>query len=151
MIDLGAYDWKDRISIPEIEPWPALREGESRNVTVNTSGADGRDGKPGHPGMNGDGTMPPETASRQDGSKRSKQTIDYANAPLSVQVSSSITMKGKAPVPSDYNPFTEVIKGHMYLIRVVDGGNDHYILMRVDDLIRGERASISYFRFPAER
>lgn len=145
MIDLGAYNWNDKFTVPELEPWPALKPGEKRTVTINTSGADGRDGAPGKPGRNADGSLPLETANGSGKSSRPKQTIDYANAPLSRQVSSSIIMAGKAPVPDKYTPFTEAIRGHMYFIRVVDGKNDHYIILRVDDLIRGSKASISYF------
>ena len=145
MIDLGAHDWNDRIEVPEVEPWPALKQGENRTITINTSGADGRDGAAGRPGRNADGSFPVETTSRGRKASRPKQMVDYANAPLDRQVSSSITMSGKAPIPDKYNPFTEVIKGHMYFIHVVDGENDHYILLRVDDLVRGSKASISYF------
>jgi hypothetical protein len=153
MIGLGAHDWNDRFSIPEVEPWPALKEGETRTIIVNTSGVDGKDGEPGRPGKpgaNADGTVtvePPRAT--PSAPKRAKQTIDYGKSPLSVQVSSTINVKGKAPVASSYNPFTDAKKGHMYLIRVVNRESDDYILLRVDDLVRGEKASISYFRFPA--
>lgn len=148
MIDLGEHDWTDRFTIPEVEPWPALNEGETRTIIVNTSGADGRDGEPGKNGANADGTVSVEPPRPTPAPKRPKQTIDYGRAPLSVQVSSTITVRGKAPVASSYNPFTEAKKGHMYLIRVMDRENDYYILLRVDELVRGEKAGISYFRLP---
>lgn len=148
MIDLGAHDWKDRFTIPEIEPWPALKAGETRTIVINASGAAGKGGVPGKTGINADGTASIEPPRLSPESKRPKQTIDYARAPLSAQISSTISVKGKAPVASSYNPFTEAKKGSMYLIRVVDRDNDYYILFRVDELERGEKASISYFRFP---
>ena len=148
MIDLGEHNWGDRFTIPEVEPWPALNEGETRTIIVNTSGADGKDGAPGKNGANADGTLSVESPRPTASPKRPKQTIDYGRAPLSVQVSSTITVKGKAPVASSYNPLTEAKKGHIYLIRVVNREHDYYILLRVDDLVRGEKAGISYFRLP---
>ena len=50
-------------------------------------------------------------------------------------------------IPSAYNPYIEIKKGHIYAIRVVNGLNDFYILIRIDDLIRGTKASISYKKF----
>ena len=145
MIDLGSYNWNDKFTVPEVEPWPELQPGETRSVTINTSGADGRDAAPGRSGTNADGSIPLETARGKSKQARAKQTIDYANAPLSRQVSSSIVMAGKAPVPDKYTPVTEALKGHMYFIRVLDGQNDNYILLRVDEVVRGSKISISYF------
>ena len=148
IIDLGEHNWGDRFTIPEVEPWPALKEGETRTIIVNTSGADGKDGESGKNGANADGTpsvAPPRAA---PAAKRPKQIIDYGREPVSVQVSSTITVKGKAPVASSYSPLIEAKKGHMYLIRVVNRLHDHYILLRVDELVRGEKAGISYLRLP---
>ena len=36
MIDLGSYNWNDKFTVPEVEPWPELQPGETRSVTINT-------------------------------------------------------------------------------------------------------------------
>lgn len=136
MVDLGQHKWSDAFTIPEIEPWAALKPGETRHVMINTSGADGA------PGRNADGSI-----ASQSSSKKPVQTIDYANAPLTRQVTSTIRMGGKLEKSDNFTPLTEVKKEHMYLVRVVDSLNDHYILFRVDDVTRGEKVMLSYFSF----
>lgn len=151
MIDLGKRDWNEKFSIPEIEPWSQLKPGETRSITVNTSGADGRhgaDGAPGLPGRNADGSFPIEIPRNTKSTPRGAvQPEDFGKAPVNRQVTSTITISGKSARSDKYDPFIEVRKGHMYLIRVVDTNNDHYILLHVDDLTRGEKVSVSYISF----
>ncbi|HYJ47312.1 MAG TPA: hypothetical protein VEV81_11935, partial [Pyrinomonadaceae bacterium] len=53
--DLGALSWTDSFRVPAVEPFPELKAGEQRNITVDVSGADGKPGRAGGPGLNGDG------------------------------------------------------------------------------------------------
>lgn len=128
MIDLGQHSWDETIGIPSIEPWPELKPGENRNVTFNTSGA-GRG-----------------------------QPIDYGKASLTTQVSSTVTQTGTASgglvrtgkvVKADtYTPVIEAKKNHVYLVHILDKKWNYYLLFRVDDLVRGEKAVLSFKRVP---
>jgi len=143
MIDLGAHSWTDNFTIPEVEPWPALKPGERRNIIINTSGANAGSGK----NKNGDN---PKTDSTKKSEKPDKldQKVDYAHSPLDRQVTSTISVQGKAAAkPDSYTPVIEVRSGHMYLVHVVNSGDDHYVLLRADDIIRGEKVSVSFFTF----
>ena len=132
--DLGKLDWTDDFEVPAIQPWSRLRRGESRNISVNVSGADGQDGAP---GMNGDGTYTP---SERRGVKRE----GFADKPIDKQVSAARKTESGSAYPEKYMPFIEVKKGHIYGVRVVNAASDFYLLIRVDDLLRGVRANISY-------
>ncbi len=132
-IDLGELQWSDQFKIPEIEPWPKLLPGESRHITVNTSGADGAHGKP---GQNADGTYPSEVL-------RPVVREGFADKPVNQQVQTTVKTSNGL-VPSAYNPYIQIKKDHIYAFHVVDDLNDFYILVRIDDLIRGTKASISY-------
>lgn len=114
MIDLGKYNWTDKISLPEVEPWPKLGPGEQRNIRIDASGTPGPGNK----------TMAHETIERQ--------------------VSSNISMNGTVVRADGFTPLSEVKKGHMYLARVVDRAHDHYVLLRVDDVTRGTKVAISF-------
>ena len=144
MIELGKYVWKDKFSIPEIEPWSELKPGEQRHIMINVSGRDGADGAP---GRNADGSY--ATASGQRPTKKAEQSVAYADSPLSRQVTSTITMSGKSVRGDAYGPFNEVKLGYMYLVHVVNRRNDHYVLIRIEELVRGEKVIFSYFRFPS--
>jgi hypothetical protein len=133
MIELGKYNWTDKFNIPEVEPWSELKPGEQRHITIALYGADGK------PGRNADGSYPSGPPPRPGN----------ANAPLSRQVTSTITMSGKSVRGDGYMPFNEVKLGHMYLVHVVNTRVDHYVLIRVDELIRGEKVVFSYFKFPS--
>jgi hypothetical protein len=116
--DLGALYWSDSFSVPVVEPFPILKEGEQRRVTVDASGADGADGAP---GADGDGvvrTQPPPRRPKRDG------------------------------VPKVDPVFVKAIAGHMYVIRVVDDTDDFYVLFRVESLVRGDNCTITWKRVP---
>ena len=38
MKELGKYDWSDSFKVPALEPLPELKEGEQRNISVDSSG-----------------------------------------------------------------------------------------------------------------
>ena len=141
MIELGKYTWTDKFNIPEVEPWSELKPGEQRHIMINVSGRDGA------PGRNADGSY--AAASGQRSTKKAKQSVSYADSPLSRQVTSNITMSGKSVRGDGFIPFHEVKLGYMYLVHVVNVGNDHYVLIRVEELVRGEKVVFSYFRFPS--
>lgn len=69
-------------------------------------------------------------------------TENLANAPVSRQVKTAVASEAAVRL-SDYAPLTQIHKGHIYAIRVVDTNHDFYVLVRVDDLERGTKATIS--------
>ena len=146
MVRIGKYDWTEKFVVPYVAPWPELAPGETRTVTVNTSGGEGGDGSNGMSGrdggngggvatMNGDGTL-----SAMGSIKRES----YAHAALDKQVGSYVTGKDGKTRKDGYTPMVEARKGHMYAVRVVDKTRDYFVLVRVDDLKRGERLVLSY-------
>lgn len=132
MVELGKYEWTDKINIPEVEPWSELKPGEQRHITIALYGSDGK------PGRNADGSFPSGPPPREGN----------GSAPLNRQITTTITMSGKSVRGDGYFPYNDVKLGYMYLVRVVNTGADHYILIRVEELVRGEKVGISYFRFP---
>jgi hypothetical protein len=122
--DLGSYEWTAQFEIPAVEPFPKLKPGEQRSITLDTSGADGEEGKPGENGMNGDGTVTTSKPAPPPGPKRDgKPKID--------------------PV------FVKAVAGHMYVIHVVDETRDFYALFRVESVERGDNCTISWKPIPA--
>ena len=155
MVEIGKFNWNDKFTVPHVEPWPALSPGENRTINVNVSGGDGapgqrgEDGVDGVAGMNGDGTYTPMR--RVKTSDVSPQPIlqagkSYATAKVKEQVSSTVR-DSTGKIRSDpYSPMLEVKKGYMYVVRVVDESRDFYVLIHVDDLVRGERVVLSYWK-----
>jgi hypothetical protein len=155
MVEIGKYTWTDKFTVPYVEPWSALSPGERRAITVNASGGSGAPGAPGRrgedgiAGMNGDGTYTPmprrppiETIPPpvRTGGK------SYATANVKEQVSS--TVKGAdGKIRNDaYSPMVEVKKDYMYVVHVVDETHDYYVLIHVDDVVRGERIVLSFVK-----
>jgi hypothetical protein len=134
MVELGKYEWTDRITIPEVEPWSELKSGEQRHITIALYGSDGK------PGRNGDGSYPSGPPPR----------VGNGKAPLNRQVTSTITMSGNSVRGDGYLPYNEVKLGHMYLVRVLNIRADHYILIRVEELVRGDKVVFTYFKFGFE-
>ena len=130
MVRVGKFKLDDPFEVPYIEPWRKLEPGERRNLFVNTSGADGEHGR------NADGTPASDRPVREG----------YGDKPVSRQVSSTITRPDGTQVPDDYTPYMQIKKGNVYAVRVFDDGIDHYLLIRVDDLVRGEKAVLSVKR-----
>lgn len=161
--DLGAFDWSDEFTVPFVEPFPKLKEGEQRQVVVNTDGADGKPGKPAPPtdtvgppvngedGLRGSpiarGYFPPSGAIEPGGSP------GYVERPL-------LSPRRPAPPPAAPRPrrdgvpkidpvFAKAIPGHMYVLRVVDDVEDFYVLFRVESLVRGDNCTLTWKRVPA--
>jgi hypothetical protein len=130
MVRIGKYELDDAFEVPYIEPWRRLEPGERRNLFIDASGADGEHGR------NGDGT-PGSGPPRREG---------YADKPVSKQVSSTITRPDGTQVPDNYSPYMQIKKGTIYAVRVFDEGIDHYLLIRVDDLVRGKKVVLSVKR-----
>jgi hypothetical protein len=130
MVPIGEYKWTDDFTAPRVEPWAALAPGEVRIITVNTSGADGRDGADGGSGV----VQAP----------RSPKNEDYAHATLDRQVGSSVKAVDGTIRKDPYSPVVEAKLGNMYIVRVIDITHDYYLLLRVDELKRGERVVLSY-------
>lgn len=141
MVDAGEHLWTDNFVVPRVDPWPPLAPGETRTVTINTSGGNGANGSAGVDGemygiarMRGDGTFEPIA----------QKTDDYAHAAVSKQVGSTVVKEGAAVRNDGYTPVVEAKLGHIYVAHVFDAKRDQYLLIRVDKLERGERAVISY-------
>lgn len=147
MMMIGKLDWTDKITVPYVEPWSELAPGESRTVTFDTSGGGGRSGSHGLSGANADGST--VGVAVLDGESILFPTVpemDKASAGLSNQVSSQIVSKDGKSRADRYSPVLEAKKGYMYVIRLKDEKVDQYILLRVDELTRGEKVVISYKR-----
>ena len=155
MVEIGKFDWTDKFTVPYIEPWTPLLPGERRNIYINASGGNGApglrgsNGADGVVGMNGDGTF--TTIPRQTGRKASTRSTlpagkSYATANIKEQVSSTVKDLNGNVRMDPYSPMVEVKKGYMYVVRVFDEMRDFYVLIHVDDLVRGERVMLSYWK-----
>ena len=141
MVQIGKYKWTDTFNVPYVEPWAALAPGETRTVTVNTSGGDGADGSPGaNGGSSGIAQMNGGALSMLE----SVKNPDYGSASLGRQVSSSVKTADGKTRKDPYSPVVEAKLGYMYVVRAVDEQRDNYVLVRVDELKRGERLVLSY-------
>jgi hypothetical protein len=121
IIDIGKHEWGDHLKVPYVEPLRKLAKGETRGVTVNTSGTRAPDGK------------------------------TYGQSTVSNQTNTAVFRADGGSQTDDYAPYVEAIKGHMYVVRVVQEKIDYYLLLRVDDIDRGERVSISYRKVKAPK
>ncbi|MCA1621039.1 MAG: hypothetical protein LC795_17380 [Acidobacteria bacterium] len=136
--DLGAHEWDDSFSVPVVEPFPVLKPGEQRHVTVDASGADGEDGADGAPGAPG---------------------ADGANGTGVESVMTTRPVPEPPPPPRPRRPkrdgvpkvdpvFAKAVVGHMYVMRVVDEDDDFYVLFRVESQVRGDNCTITWKRIP---
>ena len=138
MIEIGKYDWTDKFTVPEVKLWRPLGPGEQRTVSMNASGADGA------PGRNADDVFAPFAGTQRQGK-------DYANAPVNEQVGSVVKKDGKIVRTDPYNPLVVVKKGHMYAVRVFDKTTEHYVLVHVDDVVRGKSVVLSFKKLEVAR
>ena len=90
--------------------------------------------------------MPPRSTAETDRTPKKVRRKDYANVDVKEQVTSAVTAPNGTVRSDPYTPIVEVKKGHMYVVRVVDDSRDFYVIVRVDDLERGERVILSYFK-----
>jgi hypothetical protein len=133
--DLGAHNWDDAFDVPAVEPFPKLKEGERRVVTVDASGKDGAPGAPGAPGTDADGVVrahPPHAATPPQAPTRPRRPKHDG-------------------VPKVDPVFAKAVVGHVYVMRVVDDAEDFYVLFRVESLVRGDNCTITWKRVPAPR
>lgn len=134
MVSLGKKQWNEVRSLPEVKALPKLKPGEKRVVRVDASGSDGADGDagidgaPGANGMNGDGSVSPEIFGDTE-----PGAIGIRSAPSK-----------KAVTTNEH--FIKAEEGRMYVLRVVDDEHDFYVLIRVDDIVRGRTATISWMK-----
>lgn len=140
MVRIGKYNWTDNFKVPNVEPWPELKPGEKRTVSFNTSGGDGADGGDGSSGRG----SAQDIRSGDLSAVGSMQNQGYANAHLDRQVSSAVKTADGKTRKDNYSPVLEAKLGYMYVVRVKDPIRDYYVLVRVDELKRGERMVISY-------
>ncbi len=77
--------------------------------------------------------------------------MDKASARPSNQVNSQIIGKNGKRRADRYSPVLEAKKGYLYVIRLKDDKTDQYVLLRVNDLKRGEKVVISYKRLDVPR
>ena len=146
IVRVGRYAWTDKFTVPFVEPWPPLAPGEQRHISVNASGTEvaksdaGRPSSPGIVAMNGDGTYTPIAAQRKSKGKT------YATADVTEQVSSKVVGKDGKIRNDGYTPLMAVMKDQMYAVHVVDADRDFYVLIRVDDVVTGDRIKISFFK-----
>lgn len=129
---VGKFAWTDSFEVPVIEPFPKLKEGEQRIVTISANGNKGVDGKPSERGANGvneDGTITP--------------------SPNENAVSFEVSETKVEKKPKVDGRFAEAVVGNMYAIRVVDENLDFYVLFRVESLVRGDNCTISWKRIPS--
>jgi len=113
--DLGELKWSDDFAIPKLEPWPDMGPIEKRHPSIGEH----RNLLPSE--LRADGRVPFESLVRV--------TIKNADG---------------TETQSEYNEHLEVKLGHIYLFRVLDAKQDHYALIRVEDLVPGTKVTISY-------
>jgi len=150
MVLVGDHKWTDDFVLPVVEPWAPLAPDEKRSIVMNASGGtgtpggNGRNGSPGVgavAGMNGDGTL--TTFPSSDTVSGSK---NYASAPVTLQVSTTVKNQKGMVKNSEYSPIVEARKGGFYMIRVLEGPHDFYVVLRVDELVAGKAITLSYFK-----
>jgi hypothetical protein len=135
--DLGAHAWRDSFSVPVVEPLPKLKEGETRRLTIDSSGANGRDGAPGRPGANG--------APGRNGFPADDAPVNAVVATLPPPPAPP-TPKREPVVDSHW---VKAVVGHVYVVHVVDDESDYYALFRVEALQRGDNCTITWKIVPA--
>jgi hypothetical protein len=145
--DLGALGWNDYFEAPVVEPFPKLKEGEERVITVNTDGADGADGEHGAPGGNDMGsiTLHPQQSMTQTPPPVEQPWLSSRAAPAPPQPALREKRDG---VPKIDPVYVKAVAGHMYVIHVVDGDADYYVLFRVEELVRGDRCTVTWKKIP---
>lgn len=161
--DLGALGWNDSFKVPVVEPFPLLKEGEQRVIVVN---ADGRDAKPRRaapkplagPEVNSEDTLVGSSGSRGNFPPNLGDLPDSPHvvnaqrpwlAPREPTRSAPKSTPPRPPTPPTSPIFTRAFVGHIYAVHVFDGGEDFYVLLRVESLVRGENCKISWKRVPA--
>jgi hypothetical protein len=145
--DLGALSWTDSFEVPAVEPFPKLKEGEQRKITVNTSGADGK------PGASGGGIVSGPVGGivlhpQQDAFSMPPVIEPPLLSQIKAAPSSPVQHVKQDGVPKIDPIFVKAVVGHIYAIHVVDGDADYYALFRVESVVRGDHCTISWKLIP---
>lgn len=153
--DLGERAWSDTLKVSAAQPLPKLKEGEQRRITIDTSGApggSGLNGADGAPGVSGDNVEALATGFGRG------QTINRGAVRVGEDAPDIPPALGPVPGwrPSRKkvnNPpiLVKAVLGHMYVIHLVDSQVDSYILLHVDDLLAGDKCTISWKRVSAPK
>lgn len=155
MRDLGAHDWADSFEVPTVVPFPKLKPGEQRMVKVDVSGADGADGAGAgsgrRRGYTAEAPLPsvPETPARPQPDADGVVWEPLRPLPTTPERVAPARRPKQDGVPKVDPIFTRARVGHMYVLRVVDGAEDFYVLFRVESLVRGDNCTITWKRVPA--
>lgn len=128
--DLGALSWTAEVNVPVVEPFPKLKPGEKRVVTIEANGADGADGANGANGADADGVV------------RNRQTDPKSGRPAPPKRPKHDGKPKIDPV------FVKAVVGHMYVIHVVDDSRDFYVLFRVEEVKRGDSVTFTWREIP---
>jgi hypothetical protein len=126
MVGLGKKDWTDDVNVRTVQPFPKLKAGESRTVMVDASGSDGAPGA--------------------DGKSAGNRSVDRSS--YSLVESPSLVDSSLKPVRTSEH-LVRAVEGKMYVVRVKDDQNDFYVLLRVDEIVRGRTAKLSWKRIAA--
>lgn len=134
--DLGRINWGATFKLSVLEPLPKLKEGERRQITIDTSGRNGADGAPGAARAGAPGTN--ENWMEQIWPNLTIPLETVKNPPHRKRL-------GNQPA------LAKAVPGHIYEIHVVNSRDDFYALFRVDSLTRGDNCTISWERVPTPR
>jgi hypothetical protein len=146
--DLGRHGWKDSFKVAALAPLPKLKPGESRRVTIDTSGKDGADGRPGAAGTDGtDGNYGPSAAAHTSARQTLREWDEQIWPDLTIPLT---TVNNPQPRKKPKNPpiLVKAALDHIYEIHVVNEKEDYYVLLRVDALTRGDNCTVSWKRVP---
>ncbi|MBV9926632.1 MAG: hypothetical protein JOZ96_16555 [Acidobacteria bacterium] len=163
--DLGALRWDDSFAVPVVEPFPELKAGERRQVVVNVDGRDGKPGRsagpkplpgpvpPGEDSLLGSpyrlGNVPPNPIGDTPGAAIGPSIDLPWNSARRPSTPPAPTRPRQDGVPKIDPIFAKAVAGHIYVVHVVDEGEDFYVLFRVESLVRGESCEITWKRVPA--
>lgn len=140
--DLGKHKWTDSFDVPVVEPFPELKAGEKRVITVDASGKDGEDGADGANGADG-----ADGANGVTGLQPLPST-GVSHIPEPPPMPRRPRRPKNDGVPKVDPVFVKAVPGHVYVMRIVDAEQDFYVLFRVESLVRGDNCTISWKRVP---
>ena len=147
--DLGRVGWNDKLKVPVVAPLPELKPGEARYITANIKrqarglSSDVR-GAPSAQEQISTPTRDPDDWPRFPPALSSIRNAGRGDGETSITIGPKNSKRSKpAPV------LARVVIGHLYVIHVVKGRSDFYVLLRVDRLVPGDNCTISWKRIPS--
>jgi len=141
--DLGQLGWNDKFNIPIVPPLPALKPGERRKITINTSSQNNsREG--GSRGLPSEIRGAP-SARDQDIGVPSREPDAGPTFPPPLGSIPQLGPKNSKKSKSD-PVVAKTVLGHMYVIHILDAQSDFYVLVHVDGLVPGDNCTISWRR-----